>query len=427
MFLQQSPFPKRSPALRLALIYLVGSTAWILLSDSLVLALIGNNTVLLDKAQSVKGAAFVLLCSVLLYFALKRHYLGVSQALASTEELLRRYQGLGEALRDGISDHDLLTDVAVVNEQMKYFMQQDSGEIQHFHLRHRQRIHPADIDRVMHNYNEALASGSTLWQSDFRYRLHDGEYHDVINRGYIIRDEEGQPLRIISSIQDVSEIRSMRTAIYYQEVRHQRRLGQSVIQAQEAERNRWATELHDNVCQVLTVVKLYLEQVDKQPDDGALLKKAAEMTSRALNDIRQLSASIRPPEFGNTTVRQAIGDLLASVQRVKDFNVETDFGSLDELRLSEEQKLMIYRVVQEQLSNVIKYAGASLVGIRLATEGGEVLVEVFDNGQGFDPAKISGGIGLKNIRSRLELFSGSLTVDAAPGRGCRLVAQFSIN
>lgn len=418
--------PKRSPALRLAILYLLVSTAWILLSDRIVLRIIGNDVEELQVIQSIKGIMFVALGSILLFLVSRRYYRWLTRALSKTEDMLHRYQGLSEASKEGISDHDLRTDTALLNEQMRYFMQEPSHGVSGFEERHRKRIHPGDLDRVVRNYNETLATTSTLWQADFRYLLYDGKYHEVTNRGFILRDSYDQPLRIIYALQDVSELRNIRTAIYHQNVKHQLKLGQSIIDAQEQERHRWSTELHDNVCQILTVVKLYLEQVEQHKGDGVLIHKAGEMTTKALNDIRQLSASIRPPEFKDTTLHQALDDLLASVERVKSYRITTDLHLLDETLLMNEQKMMIYRVVQEQLSNILKYADASSIDITIKTEAGEVFIEVADDGCGFDVGQATGGIGLKNIRSRLEVFSGSLLVEASPGNGCRLMARFSL-
>src|ERR1700694_3464354 len=105
---------KLSPALRLAFLYLLVSSFWILLSDSLLLKVAGNNIALLQKIQSVKGLMFVVFCSMLLYFVARRYYDRMSDALAKTEEVLHRYKGLGEASKEGISDHDLVSDVAEI-------------------------------------------------------------------------------------------------------------------------------------------------------------------------------------------------------------------------------------------------------------------------------------------------------------------------
>jgi two-component system sensor histidine kinase UhpB len=408
-------FRKRSPALRLALLFFLFSGVWILSGNWIVKQIAGNNVPLIQEMEVIKGLLFVVLCSLLIYFSARSLYRNIKRSLQDSEELLSRYKALSEATKEGIIDCDLETDRAVINEQMKFFMQADTNELERFSVRHKKRIHPDDRQRITQNFEDTLATASVVWQADYRYRLFDGAYHDVIHKGVIIRDEEDRPRRVISSI-------------YHQEVKYKSSLGQSIIKAQEDERNRWAQELHDNVCQLLTVVKLYLEQLSSYPDsDGQLLDRTKKMTEKALNDIRHLSASIKPPEFSITTVQQAIQELLDNIKRVKPYRFDLDFENFCEKKLKDEQKLMIYRVVQEQLNNIMKYAEATLIRIQVKTTGENVYIEVRDNGKGFDPSYTSTGIGLKNIRSRLQVYSGNLVIASAPGQGCKLMADFGMS
>ncbi|HEX2608919.1 MAG TPA: ATP-binding protein [Flavisolibacter sp.] len=415
-----------SPALRLALLYFVVSGVWILASDALLLKLIGNNVKLLQEIQSIKGILFVVFCSCLLYLVSRKYYMNISSALAKTEESLNRYKALAEATKEGIVDHDLISDTATVNEQMQFYMQEFSDHIEHFSFKNKKRIHPEDYPRVQRQFKEVLASDTSLWQNNHRYLLYDGTYHDISNRGFILRDSDGKPLRVITSIQDVTEIRNMRTQMLHQELKHRQSLSESMIETQEAERNRWAEELHDNVCQLLTVVKLYLEQLSTDGVQSPLLHKSKELTEKALNDIRTLSASIKPPEFSITSLNNSIEQLVSNIKRVNQFEAELDFEELHETRLKDEQKLMIYRVVQEQLNNIIKYAAASYIKIILTVNENTAHISIEDNGNGFDPSSLITGIGLRNIRSRLEVYSGELKLDSAPGKGCRLEANFSL-
>ena len=344
-----------------------------------------------------------------------------------SEEMLDRYKALGEASREGIADHDLITDVANINEQMKVYLELDEDVVEHFSIKYRQRIHPDDRPTVVRNFRETVASGATLWQGDFRCLLTNSTYHDVRNRGTILRDENGRATRFIFILQDVSELRNMRTAFYEQQIRHKQLVGQSIIKAQESERNRWAEELHDNVGQLLTVVKLYLDQLAAQVNPHSyLISKSQEMTVKALNDIRQLSASIKPPEFSISTLEQSIENLLENIARIRPYEFRLDLEQLDENQLKDDQKLMIYRVVQEQLNNILKYAHASFIEISIRSSELNVQIEIRDNGKGFDTSKRETGIGLRNIRSRLQVYSGSLIIESSPGKGCMLIAGFSL-
>ncbi|MBA2744623.1 MAG: PAS domain-containing protein [Flavisolibacter sp.] len=380
-----------------------------------------------QKAQSLKGIFFISVSSIFLFLIINRYYGHISRGLIKTQKLLTRYQALGDASREGIIDHDLRSDKAYINEQMKVYFQVGENILEHYSIKLRKKIHPDDREYILDHFEHALSSGASLWQGDYRCLLTDGTYHDVTHKGSILRDENGMPERFISVLQDVTEIRNMKTAFYQQQMQHRQLLGQSIIQAQENERNRWAEELHDNIGQLLTVVKLYLDQLATRPDNApALVNKIREMTIRALNDIRQLSASVKPPEFNIYTLEQSIRALLDNIRRVKHFEFNLDFSKLEIDQLSDDQKLMIYRVVQEQLNNIIKYAEADFISIEAYTEDRNVKIQVSDNGKGFNTAATVKGIGLRNIRSRLQVYSGSLEIDSQPGRGCTLNAVFSI-
>ncbi|MGZ8536669.1 MAG: sensor histidine kinase, partial [Flavisolibacter sp.] len=251
------------------------------------------------------------------------------------------------------------------------------------------------------------------------------KYHDMISRGYIIRDDNRKPFRIIAAVQDVTEVRSMRSALFQQELKHRQMLGQSIIKTQEEERNRWALELHDNVGQLLTVIKLYMEQMTIEPSKTSLLlPKAHEMTEKVLNDIRQLSASMKPPEFSVTSLSEAISQLIANIHRVKTFEFDLHLDGMCEKQLNDDHKLMIFRVVQEQLNNIIKYAHANHIVIRITTTNQKASIEINDDGKGFDTSIIASGIGLRNIRSRLQVYAGQLEIESSPGEGCSLYAEF---
>lgn len=421
-------FRNISPAFRIAFFYFIISAAWVLGSDELATVIAGKNADFFHTLQNLKGIFFILISSIFLFWISKTYYNKMGYSLQKTEEMLHRYKALGEASREGIADHDLLTDVAIINDQMKMYLQMDSEVVEHFTLKFRQRIHPDDRPTVVRNFRQTIASGATFWQGDFRCLLTNGTYHDVKNRGTILRDENGRATRFIFILQDVSELRNMRTAFYEQQIRHKQLLGQSIIKAQENERNRWAEELHDNVGQLLTVVKLYLDQLSElgQPSP-ALLSKSQEMTVKALNDIRQLSASIKPPEFSISTLEQSIENLLDNIARIRPYEFNLDLEQLDENQLKDDQKLMIYRVVQEQLNNIIKYAQASFIDISIRSSEMNVQIEIRDNGKGFDTTQRQHGIGLRNIRSRLQVYSGSLIIESAPGKGCTLFAGFSLS
>jgi len=412
---------------KLATIFVAFGFTWILVSDELVMQLSNNNISNFNKLQHYKGLIFVILSALLLFFTSMTLYRRINASLQSREELLQKMDVLNKVTQEGIIDYHFDTDTAFVNEHMRRLLNLEHGVIPNFRKLQLSNIHPSDAERVAHLFTDFIQRKSSTWKAEYRYRAPDGSYRDMISRGYILRDEKtDQPVQMIYSLQDVTELREANSKVFEQQMKFRISLSRSILQAQEHERNRWAEELHDNVGQVLTAAKLSLDLLHDEQKENVLIERTSTMVQKALRDIRELSALIKPPSFPETTLLEALKELTENISRFRrlDFEIELDEG-LEKL-FSGDQKLLIYRVIQEQLSNVIKYAEASLVTIRIDLRNEQVFISVKDDGRGFDPSTVRTGIGLKNIRSRLQVFSGTMQLDSHPGEGCALHAQFSL-
>jgi two-component system, NarL family, sensor histidine kinase UhpB len=164
------------------------------------------------------------------------------------------------------------------------------------------------------------------------------------------------------------------------------------------------------------------------PCHSSVAQQPQVLVEKVLDEIRQLSAAIRPQEFATLSIKEALDQLIYSIQRVKkEYLFEIEVCQLAEERLTDQHKLMIYRVVQEQVNNILKYAQPHLITITIQSKGDLVTIVVEDDGSGFDPQRAQGGIGLRNIQSRLQIFGGHMKIDSSPGNGCILYAQFHVN
>ena len=413
------------PSLRLALLYLAFSIAWILLSDEFVGKIAGTDPERVEELQHWKGIAFVTLSSFLLYFTSKKFYTTINNALQKKEALLQKLTALNIATREGIIDYDIKNDTALVNDQMKEFLGLDLHQITGFREQHLWHMHPSDRNRVDQLYTDLISKGLTNWQVEYRYLAADKTYRDIISRGYIIRDRKtGEAQHMILALQDVTDLRDANSKYYEQQMIFRQSITKSIIEAEEKERNRWAEEIHDNIGQVLTVTLLYLDQLHEEHPENIYVQKSRSMLDKAIRDIRQISSQLKPPEFDSTTLFDAITDLANNVKRFNhlEFNIDIEEGA--EAALNRDHKIMIYRIAQEQFNNIIKYAAAQHVTVAVSINQPQVSVRILDDGVGFDPASVKSGIGLKNIRSRLQVFSGQLFIKSEPGQGCELVAGF---
>jgi signal transduction histidine kinase len=200
---------------------------------------------------------------------------------------------------------------------------------------------------------------------------------------------------------------------------------EAIICAQQEERARLGHELHDNINQILASAQLYLGQLDPANSDFQYVKaKTAEILTLAIEEIRHLSRDMVMPDFKETGLTGSIRNLVDDLQYCRPFEIRFlhDNKKLIE-SLDEHRKITLFRIVQEQIKNIIKYARAKHVVIDLQGHPDHVRLDIADDGKGFDPAITQRGLGLSNIFERTKLYQGEVTLEAAPGLGCTLMVR----
>jgi signal transduction histidine kinase len=210
-------------------------------------------------------------------------------------------------------------------------------------------------------------------------------------------------------------------------VKSQKQIAEAIIKAQEQERKQLGQELHDNINQILATTKLYLDIAKDNPSmQQDLMVKSGHNINEVISELRKLSKSLTPPSLGEIGLIASIEDLLTGIIQAGRLDVSFYHDSFSENQLAPEKQLIVYRIVQEQINNVIRHAEARNVIIELENDNRYVNLSIQDDGIGFDPKKPSAGIGLKNIRNRAELYNGCITIDTAPGEGCVLHVRFEL-
>src|SRR5690606_38701763 len=149
------------------------------------------------------------------------------------------------------------------------------------------------------------------------------------------------------------------------------------------------------------------------------LRKSSEYLTQAIDDIRGLSRSLISPTLADIGLIDSVREMIENIRQRKEIEIELRHIQFAEHRLSDIQRLMVYRITQEQLSNILTHARAEHVEIELKKTGRKVYLSIEDDGMGFNVEEISRGVGLKNIRHGLELFNGNMHITSAPAQGCR--------
>ena len=215
---------------------------------------------------------------------------------------------------------------------------------------------------------------------------------------------------VLAVIHDISERRRLRA------------FGAGVLQGAEEERQRIARELHDDTAQTLAALVLRLQMARRSRDRATRerhLRELHDEIHRASAGVRRILRGLRPPLLEESGLVAALRSHVKGT--LAETRIEYSFDAEDvEHLLSRDAKLALYRIVQEAVSNVIRHAHATHLGIRLGVVDGEVRLAVSDDGTGFDPDRrptSARGLGIVGIRERAAILGGRANVRSEPGRG----------
>jgi PAS domain S-box-containing protein len=226
---------------------------------------------------------------------------------------------------------------------------------------------------------------------------------------------------------DITEKIQLQNQLVEKEIQRQQEVAKAVIDAQEKERATLGRELHDNISQMLTTAKLYLNCAKDSPalqDD--MISRSRDTISDAIEEIRQLSKSMIETFNEAVGLEFSLNELIEKVRLVQPISISLYFAVPDEPQLDHKLKMTIFRIVQEQLNNTIKYANATEVQVAIVQKNRQLLITIADDGKGFDTTQKRTGIGITNIISRTELFNGRVKIESSPGKGCRMQVSFTI-
>ena len=242
------------------------------------------------------------------------------------------------------------------------------------------------------------------------------------------------PLREIA--QEVARITSENASLLQRLGEGEKRfrlISKGILRVQEAERGRISRELHDGVGQALTALKIQLQLLEESAvrEESALSPRLAdlrELADHALDEVRQISHLLRPQMLDDLGLLPTLRWLARSVQRRTGIDVQIVSEGMEE-RADPDVDNLIFRLVQEALTNVAKHARTPRAQVHLRRAGGRLFLKVEDGGAGFDAAEFlistdeERGFGLRGMRDRVHLFAGRFTLTSHPGEGTTLEVE----
>lgn len=204
------------------------------------------------------------------------------------------------------------------------------------------------------------------------------------------------------------------------------RLTRAIIKTQENERYELGAELHDNVCQILASTYISMGVLAPSINENVieLFKQCREYVHLATKEIRNLSHRLAPASLSDANLEEAMENLINNSNIENKFNASFYFDKrIKKVEISKELQLNLYRILQEQLRNVVKYARCKNVDVELILFRDRITMRIADDGVGFETEKVKGGIGLSNMKRRAELFEGTFEITSSPGNGSELIVN----
>jgi PAS domain S-box-containing protein len=352
------------------------------------------------------------------------------------EEKLRRSESqLADAQRIahfGSWDLDLRSGAVTCSEELYRIFDTHPGKTD-FRRHSLSLIHPEDrelmgnaLDRLLKNYSPY----------DFYYRIirQDGEriLHSV---AHLVIDEDGTPLKLLGSTQDVTEIKRAEEKLKTT-TEQLRALSARVQSAREEEGIRIAREIHDELGATLTSLRWDLEAVKKNAADPAAVLPGGDLKDRIsgmldltdtmINMVRRIASDLRPAVLDVLGLEEAIEWQAQQFQDRTGIEVHCESG--DGIDLNPEQSTAVFRIFQEALTNVLRHARATRVDVTAVEDTGAFVLMIGDNGRGItDSERIDDlSIGLLGMRERAHLIGGEIDVTGVVGEGTTVTLRLPV-
>jgi signal transduction histidine kinase len=247
----------------------------------------------------------------------------------------------------------------------------------------------------------------------------------IFDRGFPVHDEQGRLTYMTGIAEDITERKAA------DEMRRVRDLVAHLQSAREDERKRIAREIHDELCQTLTGIKLEVDwavqRCRKEPERvHERLSQLADIIDQAFVSLRRISADLRP-EALDSGLLNAVRWQADELQRTASLDCNLELPD-DEIDLESRQSTAMFRILQEALTNVVRHAGARSVDIRVHQDAEQVVLEVSDDGCGItdDATQNPGTFGLLGMTERARLAGGTLSVQGRPGGGTTVIARLPL-
>jgi len=302
-----------------------------------------------------------------------------------------------------------------------------------------ERVHPDDAAGLLETFRVFLGTPGYSSAMVFRYRHADGSWKTLESLAKNLVEVPGIAGVLVTS-RDITEKMRLEQQLHEAALEREsdaREFAARVQRVQEEERQRIARELHDDICQRLTALRLHVNIIEDTPAGLGIsrrkrLRSVKQQLDLMITDVRRMSANLRPTALDLFGLETALRTLCEEVQRTHGLPVSFKSDGGNGMREHPVAEIALYRIAQEGLSNAARHSSATRATLTLSHDGGRVSLTIRDDGKGFDPGAAARrgssltGYGLSSMRERTELLGGSFRVVSAPSEGTTIFADLPL-
>lgn len=331
---------------------------------------------------------------------------------------INRFQLLSVATKEGIWEYDFFTRESFYNDGMTSLLGYTPEEMADNESWWRNNLHPQDKKRVITEVDEVMASEKSVWWGKYQFRCKDGSYKLILDRLFVVRDDKGNTLRLIGTMQDLTEIDSLQQDLEKIRRQHHRSMLKAIFEAEENERKNISEDLNENINQVLAAINMHLAQAKHHVTPAGLvwLQEAQGLLLDSINGISHIAKKLSPVMLKDLGFETAVKELLKDLfqNRLISYNIYVD-EKLNSLANFDVQTLL-YRMIQEQVVNILKHSDARNVMVSLEVIERKIKVVVQDDGTGINLKEIQYGKGYSNIQEKAEALGGDFNLESVEGK-----------
>lgn len=343
---------------------------------------------------------------------------------SAEEELLKSESRLSEAQRVahlGNWDWNIQTNQLYWSDEIYHIFGLSALQFSATYDAFLDSVHPEDRESVKKAVNEALYEKKPF-SIDHRIVLPDGSVRTVQEQAEVMFNESGKPVRMLGIVLDITDRKKAEDDLKdsYEQLRN---LSEHLQSIREEERTNIAREIHDELGQALTVLKIDISMIGNKlyPDHKPLVEKTASMMERiddTIQVVKKICTELRPTVLDHFGLSAAIEWQAEDFQKRTGINCEVSFHPED-IVLDQDISIVIFRIFQEALTNIMRHADATEVKASLKAKDGMITLEVIDNGKGITEEEItnSSSFGLLGIRERVNFLGGNVTISGISNKG----------